>query len=63
MRNNWTFYANEYTVAGGELGICKQFVNLIMIRDPLARLTSQISWIQKLYKELYNNSDISQAFK
>ena len=34
-----------------------------MFRDPLARLTSQISWIQKLYKELYNNSDISQAFK
>ena len=63
LQNGWNFYANEYTVPQGELGVCKQFVNLMIFRDPLSRLTSQIGWIQKLYKELFNASDISKAFK
>ncbi len=43
--------------------MCRQFVGLMILRDPLARLDSQISWIQKLYRELYNGSDTTNAFK
>lgn len=51
-KNSWDFYANEYTVPPGEKSLCKEFVNLMMFRDPLSRLTSHISWIQKLYKQV-----------
>lgn len=46
----WNFYANEFTLPPGEKSLCKEFVNLLMFRQPLDRLRSQISWIQKLYK-------------
>ncbi|KAG1671065.1 hypothetical protein FOA52_000736 [Chlamydomonas sp. UWO 241] len=58
----WNFHANEFTTPRGE-PVCKQFVNVIMFRDPIARLRSQISWIQKLYKGVYNGSDVSAVFR
>ncbi|GAX84436.1 hypothetical protein CEUSTIGMA_g11856.t1 [Chlamydomonas eustigma] len=63
VQNNWTFYSNEYTLPAGEPTLCKQFVNVIMFREPLTRLASQISWIQKLYMQLHNTTDLSRAFK
>ncbi|KAL6760760.1 hypothetical protein V8C86DRAFT_2547987 [Haematococcus lacustris] len=59
----WNFYANEFTLPPGEQSLCKEFVNLLMFREPLARLSSQISWIQKLYKTLSGKErDIRKAF-
>lgn len=63
LQKKWNFYANEFTVPDGELGICNEFVNLIIFREPIQRLSSQISWIQKLYKALHNTTDIGQAFR
>jgi|LauGreStaDraftv2_3_1035109.scaffolds.fasta_scaffold15973_3 hypothetical protein len=65
FQNGWNFYANEFTLPSPERGLCKQFVNLMIFREPLARLASQIGWIQKLYKDFFNgtNADFSIAFK
>ena len=47
----------------GEVGLCThEFTNLILFRNPLDRLSSHISWIQKLYTELYPEDDISEVF-
>ena len=64
MQMSWDFYANEFTVPSDEGGMCQEFVNLMILRDPIKRLGSQIGWIQKLYKEEFNSSsDIAPLFK
>jgi hypothetical protein len=66
---SWDFYANEFTLPVNEEGMCQEFVNLMILRDPIMRLGSQIGWIQKLYKEVLNfednttSYDISTLFK
>lgn len=61
---SWDFYANEFTLPDNTGGMCQEFVNLMILRDPIKRLGSQIGWIQKLYKEEFNSSsDITAVFK
>ncbi len=43
--------------------MCRQFVGLMIFRDPLARLESHIRWVLKFYRDFYNGTDISKAFK
>lgn len=38
----WNFYANEFTTPANEEPVCKQFVNLMIFRDPGERLASQV---------------------
>eukprot|EP00798_Chlamydomonas_sp_ICE-L_P002687 gene2688-12920_t len=60
---NWDFYANEYTIPSGEPSLCRQFSHMLMFRDPIKRLRSHMSWIQKLYKELYVETNTSEVFE
>lgn len=49
-RKGWTFYSNEYTLHDNERGpaaahTCPQLFNVVLLREPLARLKSHIKWI------------------
>ena len=59
---SWNFHANEFTLPNDEEGMCQEFVNLMILRDPIKRLGSQIGWIQKLYKEVLNYEDNTTSF-
>ena len=53
-RKGYTFYSNEHAVHGGledftTARLCSaEFVNVVMLRDPLARLKSHVRWIIKV---------------
>eukprot|EP00798_Chlamydomonas_sp_ICE-L_P020523 gene20523-27315_t len=59
----WDFFANEFTLPTGEQGLCQHFTHLLLYRNPIDRLRSHISWIEKLYKEHYTKEDISDLFQ
>ncbi|GLC38757.1 hypothetical protein PLESTM_000772600 [Pleodorina starrii] len=62
------YFANEYTPIGGlhdmyGTHICPQFVNIINVREPLARLTSNIQYmILRLRTLLFSKPPASELF-
>ncbi|KXZ47683.1 hypothetical protein GPECTOR_33g565 [Gonium pectorale] len=65
-RKGFTFYSNEFAAHGGLEGepeppwasahVCPHFLNVIMLRHPIARLVSHIRWIIKVYRTEYGRS-------
>lgn len=59
----WQYFSNEYTLHEGfedpdNVGLCTQFFNVILIRDPIKRMLSHLKFIIMQMKWDYRDNDL-----
>ncbi|GFR52721.1 hypothetical protein Agub_g15274, partial [Astrephomene gubernaculifera] len=62
----YQYFSNEYALHEGferpeEVGLCEQFFNVILIRDPLRRLLSHLKFVTMQMKWDYRNNTLFHA--